>query len=417
MNQELIQNLLGFTFYYPFFMAYFWMLGGIYYRLRWENSLHRKPDNPPVMENEPPVSLLVPCHNEGDNLTDTITFLLNQDYSNFEVIAINDGSTDNTAKLLDNLCAKHERLRVIHLATNQGKAMALKTAALMANSEYLLCVDGDALLDKHATRWMIRHFIEKPDTGAVTGNPRIRNRTTVLGKIQVGEFSSIIGLIKRAQRVYGRIFTASGVIVAFRKTALHEVGYWNNDMITEDIDISWRLQLNHWQIPYEPNALCWILMPETFRGLWKQRLRWSQGGAEVLFRYFGQMFRWRSRRMWPIMLEYLASVLWSYTMMIVALISLMQSLMSLQEHTLIANIIPGWAGSLLIITALLQFTLSIIIDSRYEKNLKSYYFWMIWYPMFYWVISMLTTVVGFPKAIFKKRGNRATWSSPDRGVK
>ena len=417
MNQELIQNLLGFTFYYPFFMAYFWMLGGIYYRLRWENSLHRKPNNPPVMENEPPVSLLVPCHNEGDNLTDTITFLLKQDYSNFEVIAINDGSTDNTAKLLDNLCAQHERLRVIHLATNQGKAMALKTAALMANSEYLLCVDGDALLDKHATRWMIRHFIEKPDTGAVTGNPRIRNRTTVLGKIQVGEFSSIIGLIKRAQRVYGRIFTASGVIVAFRKTALHEVSYWSNDMITEDIDISWRLQLNHWQIPYEPNALCWILMPETFRGLWKQRLRWSQGGAEVLFRYFGQMFRWRSRRMWPIMLEYLASVLWSYTMMIVAIISLMQSFISPQEQTLIADIIPGWAGSLLIITALLQFTLSIIIDSRYEKNLKSYYFWMIWYPMFYWVINMLTTVVGFPKAIFKKRGSRATWTSPDRGVK
>jgi biofilm PGA synthesis N-glycosyltransferase PgaC len=417
MNQELIQNLLGFTFYYPFFMAYFWMLGGIYYRLRWENSLHRKPNNPPVMGNEPPVSLLVPCHNEGDNLTDTITFLLKQDYSNFEVIAINDGSTDSTAKLLDTLCAQHERLRVIHLATNQGKAMALKTAALMANSEYLLCVDGDALLDKHATRWMIRHFIEKPDTGAVTGNPRIRNRTTVLGKIQVGEFSSIIGLIKRAQRVYGRIFTASGVIVAFRKTALHEVGYWNNDMITEDIDISWRLQLNHWQIPYEPNALCWILMPETFRGLWKQRLRWSQGGAEVLFRYFGQMFRWRSRRMWPIMLEYLASVLWSYTMMIVALISLMQAFMSPQEQTLIADIIPGWAGSLLIITALLQFTLSILIDSRYEKNLKSYYFWMIWYPMFYWVINMLTTVVGFPKAIFKKRGSRATWTSPDRGVK
>ncbi len=59
----------------------------------------------------------------------------------------------------------------------------------------------------------------------------------------MGEFSSIIGLIKRTQRVYGRVFTVSGVIAAFRKQALADVGYWSPDMITEDIDISWKLQL------------------------------------------------------------------------------------------------------------------------------------------------------------------------------
>ncbi len=52
-------------------------------------------------------------------------------------------------------------------------------------------------------------------------------------------------------------------------------------MITEDIDISWKLQLKHWSVFFEPRGLCWILMPETLRGLWKQRLRWAQGGAEV----------------------------------------------------------------------------------------------------------------------------------------
>ncbi len=63
-----------------------------------------------------------------------------------------------------------------------------------------------------------------------------------MGKIQVGEYSSIIGLIKRTQRIYGNVFTVSGVIAAFRRSALAEVGYWSDDMITEDIDISWKLQ-------------------------------------------------------------------------------------------------------------------------------------------------------------------------------
>src|SRR3546814_5898602 len=121
-------------------------------------------------------------------------------------------------------------------------------------------------------------MIEQSRVGAVTGNPRIRNRSSLLGQGQVGEFASIIGLIKRTQRVYGRIFTVSGVVAAFRRRALDHVGYWSLDMITEDIDISWKLQRDHWTIFYEPRALCWILMPETLRGLWRQRLRWAQGG-------------------------------------------------------------------------------------------------------------------------------------------
>ncbi len=70
-------------------------------------------------------------------------------------------------------------------------------------------------------------------------------------------------------------------------------------MITEDIDISWKLQLHHWDIFFEPRALCWILMPETLKGLWKQRLRWAQGGAEVFLVNLRKLFSWEHHRMWP----------------------------------------------------------------------------------------------------------------------
>ncbi|MCP9848540.1 glycosyltransferase family 2 protein [Cyanobium sp. Morenito 9A2] len=134
------------------------------------------------------------------------------------------------------------RLRVVHLASNQGKAMALRSGALLARHGLLVCIDGDALLDPDAVAWLVRRRLQDPRLGAVTGNPRIRNRTTLLGRVQVGEFSSIIGLIKRAQASLGGLFTLSGVIAAFRRQALHEVGYWNVDRLTEDIAITWAPQ-------------------------------------------------------------------------------------------------------------------------------------------------------------------------------
>lgn len=407
--------LFAFLLFYPLFMAYLWMIGAVYYYWRRERG---RPDHThePVLPRYPGVSLVVPCHNEGDNVRETIAALLAQTYPHFEIIAVNDGSRDNTGLLLDELAEKHPQLRVLHFARNQGKAMGLRMAALVSPHEFLVCIDGDALLDPHATSWIMSHFVQGARVGAVTGNPRIRTRSTLLGKLQVGEFSAIIGMIKRAQRIYGRIFTVSGVVSGFRKTALHQVGYWSLDMVTEDIDISWKMQINHWDVRYEPNALCWILMPETLRGLWKQRLRWAQGGYEVLMRNTLGLFSWKRRRMWPVYIEFTTSVVWSYSMLGVAILWSLGLFFPLPDYLEIPSMIPDWPGVILGLTCLLQFAISLRIDSRYEKGLSRYYYWMIWYPLAFWLISLLTSIVGLPKALFKKRGRRATWVSPDRGV-
>ena len=160
--------------------------------------------------------------------------------------------------------------------------------------------------------------------GAVTGNPRIRGRTTLLGRMQVGEFSSNIGLIKRTQQLAGRLFTVSGVLSMFRRNALLDVDFWSPDVMTEDIDISWKLQLKDWRVRYEPRALCWILMPETVRGLYRQRQRWATGGIQTLLRYTGQVLKPRNFMMWPVFLEYLASVVWAYAMFAVLILALVR---------------------------------------------------------------------------------------------
>lgn len=417
LTDNLARFLFDFAFYYPLFMSYLWMVGALYYYFHWERTLSESPEDVPSLDAYPGVSILVPCHNEGENIRETLSFLMDQKYPEFEIIAINDGSEDGTGEILDALAEDSDKLRVIHLASNQGKAMALRMGALASRNEYLIGIDGDALLDPNATTWIMSHLTSGPRVGAVTGNPRVRNRSTLLGKLQVGEFSSIIGLIKRAQRIYGRVFTISGVVAGFRKAALQSVGYWSPETLTEDIDISWKLQLHHWDVRYEPNALCWILMPETIMGLWRQRLRWAQGGSEAMMKYSNMFGAWRLRRMWPIYFEYFVSVAWSYTMITIVILWVLGKFVALPPNLYVATLLPGWNGVILGMTCLMQFAVSLAIDSRYERRLSRYYYWMIWYPLVYWFINVLTTVVALIKTIFRKRGKRGKWRNTDRGLR
>lgn len=411
------QGALGFLFYYPLFMSWLWMLGAtlFYWRFERKEPPAAQPNRRP---NSPPVSVLIPCYNEGDNAEETLKHALALDYPDFEVIAINDGSRDNTGAVLDRMAAQNPKLRVIHLAQNQGKAMGLQAGALLAKNEILICIDGDALLDPTSAHWLVRHFMDDPRVAAVTGNPRIRNRSTLLGRVQVGEFSSIVGMIKRAQKAFGALMTVSGVITAFRRAAVHDVGYWSADMLTEDIDITWKLQRAGWKAKFEPSALVWILMPETVRGLWKQRLRWARGGAQVLIKNLGVLTHPSQSQMWPLLLEMCASVVWAYLMAAVALLWLGDLLLpGASLFDLHSPFVPQGGGLWLVATCLAQFAFSAWLDSRYERGLGRYYYWIIWYPLAYWVINVGAAIVAYPTVIFRRVGQRARWVSPDRGVR
>ncbi len=413
----MIGSLLSqFVFLYPLLMAYVWITGAVAYYLHYERHSVALTDGLGDLLGLPLVSVIVPCFNEELHVAEVFGALANLDYPNYEVIAVNDGSTDATATLLDALLETMPRLRVLHQASNQGKAVALDTAALMAKGEYLMCIDGDSVLARDALPWMLRHFQHSPRVGAVTGNPRIRNRSTLLGRIQVGEFSSIVGLIKRSQRTYGRLFTASGVVAMFRRRALLHSGFWSRDILTEDIDVSWKLQTHHWDVRFEPRALCWILMPETFSGLWNQRLRWAMGGIQSVLKYLWIIRVWKQRRMWPILLEYFTSVLWSYAMLGLILLGVLGQFIDLPPIWRV-SLLPGWGSVILCSTSLLQLFTASVLDRHYDERLWRSYFWAIWYPLLFWMVAAATTVVALPLVLRRERGLRAVWVSPDRGVR
>ena len=410
--------ILNFVFFWPLFMSGLWIIGGLYFWAHRERHWPWGEDvAPPELIGNPLVSILVPCFNEGVNVRETIGAALAQRYRNIEVIAVNDGSSDDTGEVLDQLALEHPRLRVIHLAANQGKAIALNTGALAARSDLLVCIDGDAMLEQDTVAYMVAPLLDNPRVGAVTGNPRVRTRSTLVGRVQVGEFSSIIGLIKRTQRVYGQVFTVSGVIASFRKRALAEVGFWSPEMATEDIDISWKLQRQHWAIFFEPRGLCWILMPETLRGLWKQRLRWAQGGAEVFLKHIRNIWVWRNRRMWPLIIEFCLSAAWAFAYGFSLILYLIGQFVTLPDNLTVLQVIPpAFTGLLLGVVCLLQFAVSLLIERRYENNLGRSLFWVIWFPVVYWMLSLFTTIVGFTRVMLKRQTQRARWVSPDRGI-
>lgn len=412
LTSTIIIFFMDFLFYYPFAMSILWTLGALFFYFRRE---HNKSREAPIFNQYPFVSVLIPAHNEESSISSTILSILSSNYPNFEVIAVDDGSSDKTPAIVEEMVNLYPKLRFLRLLENRGKPSALRYGTLASRGDIVLTIDADAYLDPDAIHWMVGHFLSGPRVGAVTGNPRVRNRTTLLGKIQVGEYSSIIGMIKRTQRILGKVLTVSGVIVAFRKQALLDVDLWDIDMITDDINITWKLEKRFWDIRYEPNALCWILVPETLSGLWKQRVRWAQGGGEVIRRHINIWKDWRQRRMWPVYLEYVTSVMWSYTyvaFLSLWLLSLLFPFMNLHAMSLL----PGWKGSLLVFISIIQFSAALYIDKRYEKGLFKYVFWVVWYPWVYWIITALATVKATPTALFRKMGAPATWVSPDRGL-
>jgi biofilm PGA synthesis N-glycosyltransferase PgaC len=264
----------------------------------------------------------------------------------------------------------------------------------------------------------VRRLQSDSRLGGATGNPRIRNRSSMLGRLQVGEFSSIIGLIKRAQTVYGRIFTVSGVMCAFRKRALQDAGWWLRETITDDVDLSWRVQLAGWQLVYEPKAICWILMPETLKGLWRQRLRWAIGGTQAVFVATRKVLFGGSWELLSIWANYLASILWAYCILGgMALWVVHVAIVPLHPEMPISNPIPGFWGAVLAVTYLLQAVVSVILDRRFESGVHRAIFWIVWYPLIFWTLQALTAAVALPKALLRPSGMSGTWTSPDRGLR
>ena len=397
-----------FVFWYPAIMSAMWIAGGIIFY-----ACNERKKALPLYET-PFVSVLVPCYNEEDTIENTLKQLSALEYPDYEIIVINDGSSDRTSEIVRSIADKYPRMRFIDLKENCGKANALYLGLIAAKGEILMGVDSDSYIMPDALNYMVPHFTNRFNgerVGAVTGNPRVRNRSSLLAKIQLCEYASIISLIKRTQRIWGKVMTVSGVVVAFRKRALMDAELWDRDMITEDIGVTWKLEKKFWDVRYEPRALCMMLVPETVKGLAKQRGRWASGGMEILRRHFNIFKTWKERRLVPVYMEQICSILWSLCWLLMLIIILFHLF---TDHTYIQ--LPYlWKSLFLSSICLLQFFVAMVLDKKYDPKLLRHSIVAIWYPFVYWYINAIIVIKALP-TLFKKNNKLATWHSPDRGI-
>jgi len=205
---------------YPIFVSIIWISGCLF------SAMLRRHHPRPLLaaHQEPFVSILVPAHNETATLREAVQSLAGLDYQQYEIILIDDCSDDQTLRLMYDLQAEWKTtlsIKVVSLPVNQGKANALNPGLVAAQGDYLIAIDADSLLAPDAVNQLMATLMGNPQYGAVTGKPVVRNRSNLLGRLQLLEYVGVIDLIKQAQAyLTGNITTVSGVIVAFRRTAL-----------------------------------------------------------------------------------------------------------------------------------------------------------------------------------------------------
>lgn len=240
-----------------------------------------------IAKYNPKVSVLIPAWNEEFGIIETIQTLLKSTHRNMELIVINDGSTDNSDKLIrdfvDSYYAKKKSKVgidiIYHYKDNGGKGAALNTAIGLASGEILLSIDADCVVMPDTVKNFVRCFVD-PEVKAAVGNVKIGSVKKLIGSLQYLEFLFSF-YFKKADSFMNTIYIIGGAAGAFRKEVFEKLGGYNTKNITEDIDLSVRIQGLGMKIVYVDDAIVYTEGAAEIRGLMKQRLRWKRGRFET----------------------------------------------------------------------------------------------------------------------------------------
>jgi biofilm PGA synthesis N-glycosyltransferase PgaC len=397
-----------FVFAYPIVMAVVWIVGGLWFWWRRERrGAEEDPDSA-----WPEVTVLVPCHNEAAGLGGTLRALAALDYPDYRVLFIDDASTDGTARVIREALNGESRFHLLRLSTNLGKAGALNAALELVRTPLIVVLDSDTIPRRDCLRPLAAPFLRQPRLGAVTANPLPLNRSGFLANLQTAEFASIIGLIKRSQRTWGRIFTVSGCCTAYRTEALRRVGGFSPATATEDIDVTWRLQRDAWEIWFEPRAVVRIQVPVRLPDYWRQRRRWALGGWHALRTHRDVFTRWRWRRLWPIYVDFVLAYAWGFCFVAVCLFWLGSRLLGWPPGP--ASPVPAWHGAVASLVCLAQTSTAALVNHRYDPRLKTSLFWVPWYPLLFFATGAFLAVSTASRGLFGTLDLAGRWRSPPR---
>jgi cellulose synthase/poly-beta-1,6-N-acetylglucosamine synthase-like glycosyltransferase len=236
------------------------------------------------------LSIIVPAFNEEGSIRETIKHIFETSYKNLiEVIVVNDGSKDNTSNVVKKLIKVYGKRLVLIEKENSGKADSLNCAIKIARGEFIGIVDADSYPEKESFNRMIGYF-DDLKVGAVTAACTPRNRKTLLEKLQAIEYK-VIAITRKLLEYLESIYVVPGSLSIYRTKALKEIGGFDKENLTEDIETTFHLLKNDWKIRMSLSARVTTNVPNKIKAWFRQRVRWTVGGFQVLNKYRKEAFK------------------------------------------------------------------------------------------------------------------------------
>jgi poly-beta-1,6-N-acetyl-D-glucosamine synthase len=243
----------------------------------------------PMTKKYEPLTIIMPVYNEEKSVYESIMSVKNSKYPQdmLRIIVVDDASTDNTGAILKTISG----IEVITNKKNMGNAAKPTNVALnKVKTKYVVVVDADSFIEETALARMIVMLQEDEKVGAVTSAITSRDHNTFLQKIQDIEYSIIVWARKLLQSVES-IYVTPGPLAMYRTKILKETGGFDENNITQDIEIAWKVMYYGYKVRMAMQAKVQVTAPKYLRAWWKQRLRWSMGGLQTLWQYRHTLFR------------------------------------------------------------------------------------------------------------------------------
>lgn len=380
------------------------------------NLKKRKLRKYPQVINEdykPFISVMIPAHNEEDVIANTVENILQMDYENFEVIVIDDRSTDNTASVIKDLEQKYPKVNALirQQGAFPGKSAVLNDAFQMAHGDAVLVFDADATVEPDFLSKLVPE-LEPKDVGAVQARKVIRNRSqNLLTRCQNNEYTMDTYFQAGRDSVKGAVeLRGNGELI--KREALEDIGGWNNYTIVDDLDMSTRLHIRGWDVRYCIDA---IVYEEGITYLWplfRQRRRWLEGTIRRYLEYSGEALTSKkmSMRAKLDMTAYISQFIMPLWFLMELTIRMFKVLAKdASPHMLFSSVIIGLViGTGFFMAArysLRRYDFMPRLDATFEALETSIYLFIIWFPLVFYI--------GFKILFMKKDMN---WGKTAHGL-
>lgn len=234
-----------------------------------------------------PVSVVIPCFNDAKSIGGTIESILNLNYPKnmIEIIVVDDCSQDNSVEIVEKYSKKYKNIKLIKLDKNSGgAAKPTNIGVRAAKYEYILITDSDSFPEKDSLIKMIWQLQNDKKIGGVTCSVLVRDPKNFSQKIQYLEYV-VIAFARKLLDFIDAVYVTPGPFALYRKSVLFEVGLFDEKNLTQDIEIVWKMMSHDYRARMVLPARVYVNSPMSFKGWWKQRVRWNIGGTQTLWKY------------------------------------------------------------------------------------------------------------------------------------